>query len=332
MESTMSTTATVSAEKTALLPVSPDEAFALITEPDRLRRWKAIAARVDLRAGGEYRFTVVPGHVARGTYREIVPGRRIVFGWGWEGSPDLGPDASTVTVTLEPVEGGTLVRLVHEGLTPEQAANHLEGWNHYFDRLERAAATGDAGADEWAWAPRSLDALSCADATLAVLLRALDPITDADREKPTPCAEFTVHQLAEHLFGSLGSIGRMAGIEIARTPQPSLAAAVAEAAQQVNEAWATRGLEGTVSARTGELPATTAVGILTIEYLVHGWDFAQATGQELRVADEVALYVHDVGRQIIPGARQNGSFGPAVEAAERASVLDRLIALSGRVA
>ena len=70
-----------SAEKTALLPVSVEEAFALITEPDRLRRWMTVFARVDLRAGGEYRWTVVPGHIAAGTFREIEPGRRIVFGF-----------------------------------------------------------------------------------------------------------------------------------------------------------------------------------------------------------------------------------------------------------
>ena len=327
-----STPTTVAAEKTAFLPVPPDDAFALITEPDRLRRWKTIAARVDLRAGGEYRFTIVPGHVARGTYREVVPGERIVFGWGWEGSPDLGPDASTVTVTLEPVEGGTLVRLVHEGLTPEQATSHLEGWNHFFDRLERAAAQGDAGPDEWSWVPQELGELSCADATLAVLQRVLAPVTDADREKPTPCADFTVHQLAEHLFGTMAFVGSLGGIEVARTPQPSLVAAVAEVAQQVNEAWAVRGLEGNVTAGDLTIPATMAVGILNLEYLLHAWDFAQATGQELHVSEEVAQYVHDLGAQIIPGARVGGSFGPAVEIAGRAGALDRLVALSGRTA
>jgi uncharacterized protein (TIGR03086 family) len=331
LEITM-TGATVTAEKTAVLPVSPDEAFALITEPERLRRWKTIAARVDLRAGGEYRFTVVPGHVARGTYREVVPGERIVFGWGWEGSEDLAPDASTVTVTLEPVEGGTLVRLVHEGLTPEQAQRHLEGWNHYFDRLGRAATAGDAGPDEWAWAPRDLDEQTGADATLAVLLRVLKPLTAADREKPTPCRDFTVHQLAEHLFGTLEFVGGLAGAEVTRTPQPTLEAAVAEVAQQVNEAWALRGLEGRVDADGGEMPATVAVGILNLEYLIHAWDFAQATGQDLHVSEQVAQYVHDLGEQIIPAAREGGSFGPAVEVGERAPVLDRLIALSGRAA
>ena len=79
--------------KSVTLPVSPDEAFALVTQPDRLRRWQTVSAYVDLRAGGEYRWTVTPGHVAGGTFREVEPGKRVVFGWGWEGHDDLKPDA-----------------------------------------------------------------------------------------------------------------------------------------------------------------------------------------------------------------------------------------------
>ena len=48
-------------DKTAVVPLDPAATFALITEPDRLRRWMTVAARVDLRAGGEYRWTVTPG-------------------------------------------------------------------------------------------------------------------------------------------------------------------------------------------------------------------------------------------------------------------------------
>src|SRR6476620_1648855 len=121
--------------KTVVLPVDINDAFALVTEPERLRRWQTVSARVDLRAGGDYRWTVVPGHVAAGTFREIEPGKRIVFGWGWEGDDGLRAAASTVTVTFEPADGGTLVRLVHDGLTEEQAASHMEGWTHFFERL-----------------------------------------------------------------------------------------------------------------------------------------------------------------------------------------------------
>src|SRR5262245_8920412 len=133
----------MSVEKTALLPVPPDQAFALVTEPDGLRRWQAVTARADVRAGGAYRWTVVPGHVVAGTFREVEPERGVVFGWGWEGLPDLPPDASTVTITLEPADGGTLLGLAHEGLNAQQTATHAEGWGHYLERLQRAAVTGD---------------------------------------------------------------------------------------------------------------------------------------------------------------------------------------------
>src|SRR3954453_2064903 len=88
-------------------PGSPRAAFALIPRPERLRRWQTVSAYVDLRAGGGYRWTVTPAHVAAGTYREVEPGRRGVFGWGWEGNEELPPDASVVTVTIEPGDEGS---------------------------------------------------------------------------------------------------------------------------------------------------------------------------------------------------------------------------------
>src|ERR1700741_1265124 len=115
-------------EKSVLVPLNADDTFAMITEPDRLRRWQVITARVDLRAGGEYRWTVIPGHSVGGTITEVEPGRRVVFTWGWEGSADLPPGASTVIITLEPAADGTVVRLVHEGMTGGQGGSPAAGW------------------------------------------------------------------------------------------------------------------------------------------------------------------------------------------------------------
>jgi uncharacterized protein (TIGR03086 family) len=317
--------------KTALLPVTPDEAFALITQPERLRRWQTVSARVDLRAGGEYRWTVTPGHVAAGTYREVEPGKRVVFGWGWESNPDLAPDASTVTVTLEPAEGGTLVTLVHEGLTDEQAASHAEGWNHYFTRLEKAAADGDAGPDEWAAAPAQLDLFSSADATLAVLHGVLRNLTTEDRTKQTPCSEFDCHALAEHLFGSLTGVGAMAGATVTNPEDGSLENRVADMAAQAIEAWRGRGVEGMVPGPGGaEMPATVGASILSLEFLLHAWDFAQASGQRLEVSDEVVAYVQTLADPIIPPARARGAFADEVTPPADATPLQRLVAFSGR--
>ena len=318
-------------QKSVLVPLTADDTFALITQPDRLRRWQVITARVDLRAGGDYRWTVIPGNSAAGTFTEVEPGRRVVFTWGWEGSADVPPGASTVTITLEPAAGGTMVHLVHEGLTGEQEAGHAAGWNHYLGRLVTAATAGDAGADEWAAAPPDLDPVSAAEATLASCQLVLRGVAEADYHHATVCPEFDVTQLAEHLIGSVTFLGAAAGAAPAGpAPAGPLEARVAAAAQATLEAWHARGLDGEVKVGPHEMPAGAALGILSIEFLVHAWDFAQASGQQVVVSDEVAQHVLGVARQIIsPEVRAGGSFAdPAPE--PDTGLLDRLIAFTGR--
>ncbi|MEP6527715.1 MAG: TIGR03086 family metal-binding protein [Nocardioidaceae bacterium] len=324
----------MSYDKSVLVPVDIDTAFQLITQPERLRRWKTVAARVDLRVGGEYRWTVVPGHSAAGSFTEVEPGKRVVFTWGWEGSPDLPPGASTVTVTLEPAEGGTTVRLVHDGLNGAQEASHAEGWNHYLDRLVTEATTGNVGPDPWDAVPADLDELSCAEATLAGMQRVLRGVTDADLDKHTPCTEFTVSKLADHVVDSLTKLGAMAGGSVQAAPPPAattMEARIADVAQQVLESWRGRGLEGSVPHRESEMPAAIAAGILSVEFLVHGWDFATATDQPFPVSDEVAEYVLGLAQRVIsPSSRASGDFADEVSVGPGADALERVIAFTGR--
>ena len=316
-------------EKSVLVPLSADETFALITQPDRLRRWQVVTARVDLRAGGDYRWTIIPGHSVAGTFTEVEPGRRVVFTWGWEGSADLPPGASTVIITLEPATGGTLVHLVHEGLAGEQEASHAAGWTHYLDRLVTAATAGDAGPDEWAANP-SLDPLGAAEATLAICQLVLRGIPEADYHKPTVCTEFDVTQLAEHLIGSVTYLGAAAGADAEPVTGP-LETRVAAPAQVTLEAWHVRGLDGEVKVGPHEMPVGAALGVLSVEFLVHAWDFAQATGQRVVVSDEVAGHVLGVARQIIsPEVRAGGGFADPAEAGPDAGLLARLVAFTGR--
>ena len=318
-------------EKTALLPVSADEAFALITQPDRLRRWLAVSARVDLRAGGEFRWTLTPMAVAAGTLIEVDPGRRIVLGFAFEASEE--PRTDTVTITIEPAEGGTLVRLVHDGLPEGNANGVLEGWTHFFERLERAAVTGDAGPDEWAAAPAELNPLTSANATLAVLQHVLRGLGEDDLGRSTPCTEFTVGQLESHLLGSLTSLTSLAGSTLVPSTAGYLESRIADAAQQAVETWTARGLAGTVQAGPRELPATIAASILSVEFLVHAWDFASATGQKVTVSDDVATYVLGLAEKIVtPELRESAGFDPAISINADVPALDRLIAFSGRAA
>lgn len=320
-------------DKTVVLPLDVDQTFELVTQPERLRRWQAVAARVDLQVGGEYRWTITPGHHAAGTFTEIEPGKRVVFTWGWEQPGAPADNVSTVAITLEPVDGGTAVRLVHEGLpTPEAVAAHAEGWNHYLDRLLAQASAGDAGADEWAAAPAELDELTSADATLAILQRALVQVSDADGRAQTPCADFNVTQLIDHLAGSVASIAKALGADVADDAGKSPEVRIADLAQPALEAFYRRGLEGTVDMGFAELPATMVASILNLEFLVHAWDFAKALGLELSVADELTDYVQVLAQNTISEqVRASGSFAPAQQVAETASSLDRLVAFTGRV-
>lgn len=236
----------MSFDQTVFVPVDPDTAFALITQPERLRRWQTVAARVDLRVGGEYRWTMTPGHTAAGTFTEIEPGKHVVFTLGWEGSADMAPGASTtstVSVTLDAVEGGTNVRLVHDGLSAAHEAGHAEGWNHFLGRLVALATTGDAGPDEWAAAPDPINELISAQACLAVIQRVLANLTDADAGAQTPCVDFTVAQLVDHLFGTIASIGTALGLDIVDQPNAAPEVRIADVTQPTLEAFAARGLD-----------------------------------------------------------------------------------------
>ena len=322
----------MTAEKSVLVPLDPEATFALLTEPERLRRWQAVTARVELRAGGQYRWTINPGHTASGTITEVEAGKRIVFTWGWEDSDDLAPGASTVTITLEPAEGGTNVRLVHSGLTPEQAAGHLEGWNHYGERLVAAAERGDAGADEWA-ASEPGDPLTAAEASLAVCQAVLRGLRPEHGSAQTPCAKFTVDDLVEHLVGSLRFLGAAGGATMPDSETGPAEVRVADAAQATLEAWRKRGLDGTVNLGRSEMPAAAVADILCMEFLVHAWDFAQATAQAVAVDDRLSGYVLERGRSLIaPQMRDGDSFAAELEAGPEADNLARLVAFTGREA
>ena len=317
-----------------LAPTGAEETYAWLTEPARLRRWQLIAGRQDLRVGGEFRWLIAPTHTALGAFTAIEPGRRLAYTWGWEGDQEVPPGSSTVDVTLEPSPDGTTVRLVHEGLSDEQAKGHNEGWQHFLQRLRTVTTTGDAGPDEFAAMNGEPEPLASAEASLAICLRVLRAM-GADRGgAQTPCAKFTVDDLLDHLLGSVTGLAGMAGRPFEAATDGTPEERVADAALRAIEAWRTRGLDGVVHGGPQELPAEVAVSILSVEFLVHAWDFANATGQRLVVPDELSDYVLAQARRLntTVDLREGGQFGPEVQAGPDAGTLERLVAFTGRAA
>jgi uncharacterized protein YndB with AHSA1/START domain len=116
------------------------EVYEMFTDPAKLVRWIGIRALLEPRPGGTFRFELMPGEFCSGRYLELVPGRRVVFTWGWEsGTLPVEPGSSTVEVELEERAGVTRVRLTHHGLAPEMRPWHAEGWERFLPRLAAAA-------------------------------------------------------------------------------------------------------------------------------------------------------------------------------------------------
>jgi uncharacterized protein YndB with AHSA1/START domain len=126
---------------------SPEKIYAAWTEPENLIRWfgpamvkqDTVRADIDARIGGRYHISFDDDrgehHEVGGTYRELVPYRRLVFSWAWHSTPER---ESLVTVLLKPDGAGTLLTLHHEQLFDAAARDaHERGWTGTFDKLQR---------------------------------------------------------------------------------------------------------------------------------------------------------------------------------------------------
>jgi uncharacterized protein (TIGR03086 family) len=79
-----------------------------------------------------------------------------------------------------------------------------------------------------------------------------------------------------------------------------------------------------------QLPASTIGDMVLAEVVLHGWDLARATGQQLEVPATVA---HELRRGIEETAemgRRMGAYGIAVEIDEHASDLAHALGAAGR--
>ena len=137
---------------TRVFAASRERVFRAWTEPRALKKWFRVAegyttpiAEVDLRVGGGYRLGMQPPGsdtplIVRGVYCEIRPPERLVFTWGWEGSPEAVPE-TLVTVEFFERADQTEVVLTHERLADAAARDqHASGWEGCLDGLAQAIA------------------------------------------------------------------------------------------------------------------------------------------------------------------------------------------------
>jgi uncharacterized protein (TIGR03086 family) len=176
------------------------------------------------------------------------------------------------------------------------------------------------------------DEFHSAEAALGALQRVLHPIASDELSRPTPCPEFDVAKLTDHLLNSISMVGGAVDAQIPeRSTDDSVERQIIAAARPTMDALRRRGLDRTATLGGNEMPVRMLAGILSIEFLVHAWDYAVATGHPVDVADSMAYYVLGLAEEIItPQARSTAGFADPVEAPAESSALERLVGFTGR--
>ena len=184
-----------------------------------------------------------------------------------------------------------------------------------------------------------MDILDRLDGAFAATGRMIAAVTPGHMGDPTPCSEWDVRALLNHVTGVVTRFGAFA----ARSQPPGdaqtewigndPAGAFDLAAKTTLTGWSQTGaLEGSCSLPIGEVPAHVAAGINFVDTLVHGWDLAKALGVDPTLDPAMAAAAMEICRMVInDDLRGPGKgFGPVVTVAPGATPTDELVAFLGR--
>jgi uncharacterized protein (TIGR03086 family) len=159
--------------------------------------------------------------------------------------------------------------------------------------------------------------------SLALLRDAAALISDADRQAPTPCSEWTVTQVLQHAAGDQLAWAAATGAgsgpsENPFTPSGRLEGSVGDLVEPAlltaATAWAEVASDDDAVPTPlphGALPAPTAAGACALDAAVHAWDIAVALGQPGPLSDELAARLLPAARAVAEPLRQFGAYAPA---------------------
>jgi uncharacterized protein (TIGR03086 family) len=179
--------------------------------------------------------------------------------------------------------------------------------------------------------PQLLHALDTTD-------RLVTNIGEEDLPRPTPCSDFDVRDLADHLVMVVRRLRIMLGGGAFTDAVPSgaesvthLHAAWDEGRDALREALPGFDLGLEVTAPFGTMPAAVVIGSYVTELSVHGWDLATALARRDLLDDAFAAPLVERTQQWIPReGREHIPFGEVVDVPDDAPAYDRLVGWMGR--
>lgn len=153
---------------------------------------------------------------------------------------------------------------------------------------------------------------------------------------PTPCAEWDVRQLIEHLVDGNEMFTRAV---VGQTDGPAVAAfdgpfeAYTSSTDAVRRAWRQPGvLDREITGPFGALPGYMVVRMHFVDHLVHGWDLAKATGQDTTIDTLLATAAYEEMTAALDASSRGSGlpFGAEVACSPDAPIHERLVTFLGR--
>ena len=178
---------------------------------------------------------------------------------------------------------------------------------------------------------------------LAVAVISATPVDRFD--DPSPCADFTVREVVNHLAFGFLLAERSATREpwdetwklddgapfLIGVPESEWAARCAEQGAVTARAWADPAVwEGETHMGGSPMPAAAIGQMMTSEFVVHAWDVATATGRDLDVPPGLGDAVLEGILAIAPMGREGGWFAAEVQVPGDAPAHVRAVGASGR--
>jgi uncharacterized protein (TIGR03086 family) len=168
-------------------------------------------------------------------------------------------------------------------------------------------------------------------------------VREPDLPRSTPCEDWDVGRLLDHLIADLETFNKVASGEPAdlvadidpTRPQnvgrawPDPTDHFERLVKESQELWSRPGaLDQKYETSRSEVPGNALVMITLIDTLVHGWDLAKATDQNTDMPADVAEAALGFTTKMMKDKRIG--FGDPVPVPEDASVTDRLVGWLGR--
>lgn len=170
--------------------------------------------------------------------------------------------------------------------------------------------------------------------------RAMHKVGLSDWDAPTPCTDWTVRDLVNHIVGeqlwvpdvlagrTVDEVGdKFDGDQLHDDPL----SAWSTASQTARSAWLSPGaVERTVHLSYGDAPAEEYGWQMTTDLAVHGWDLATALGGDAGISDELASTLLAYVEPQLSLWSGSSMFATPVPVPDDATPPTRLVALLGR--